>query len=304
MEDYPKSLSELENRFASEESCRAYLFKRRWPTAFSCPQCGGGKKWSMNKGLILCAFCRQQISVLQGTIFQDSHLPLIMWFRAMWYICVQKNGVSALGLQRALGLGSYRTAWMCLHKLRRAMVQPQKEKLNGTVEVDETYIGGEKSGKRGRGAEGKDIVLIAAEKDGNGIGRIRLKHIPDVTGEVLKSEITALIRDSSSIITDDWRGYAGLDKRGYNHTALPAYNGIGKDMLPRCHRVASLLKRWIMGTLQGSFRSEHLQDYLDEFTFRFNRRKSASRGKLFYRLAQQSVQIEAVPYSKIAKHNR
>lgn len=259
--------------------------------------------WPMNNGLILCASCRRQISILQGTVFQDSHLPLITWFRVMWYICVQKNGTSALGLQRALGLGSYRTAWMCLHKLRHSMVRPQREKLSGAIEVDETYVGGEKPGKRGRGAEGKDIILIAAERDKKGIGRIRLAHIPDVTSEVLEEKIESLINARSMIITDGWRGYSGLSKKGYGHQEIRSYDGIGDDMLPNCHRVASLLKRWIMGTLQGAFRSEHLQDYLDEFTFRFNRRKSKSRGKLFYRLAQQAVQVEAVPYSEITKHN-
>ena len=301
MEDYPKTLAELENRFATDEACRDYLFKLRWQDVFACPKCGGNKMWSMKNGLILCGSCRNQVSVMQGTIFQGSHLPLITWFRAMWYICVQKNGVSALGLQRALGLGSYRTAWLCIHKLRRAMVCPGREKLFGTIEVDETYVGGKKSGKRGRGAEGKSIVLIAAERDRRGIGRIRLKHIPDVSGETLEANIKELISPNSAIVTDGLRGYNGLRKAGYEHKVTHSYKGLGEDMLPRCHRVASLLKRWIMGTLQGSFGMEHLQDYLDEFTFRFNRRKSGSRGKLFCRLAQQAVQVEAVPYSKITK---
>ena len=257
--------------------------------------------WSMRNGLVLCGACRSHVSVMQGTIFQGSHLSLMTWFRAMWYICVQKNGASALGLQRALGLGSYRTAWLCIHKLRRAMVRPGREKLFGTIEVDETYVGGKKSGKRGRGAEGKNIVLIAAERDRRGIGRIRLKHIPDVSGETLEANIKELISPNSTIVTDSLRGYNGLRKAGYEHKVTHSYQGLGEDMLPRCHRVASLLKRWIMGTLQGSFGVKHLQDYLDEFTFRFNRRKSGSRGKLFYRLAQQAVQVEAAPYSKITK---
>lgn len=301
MEDYPKTLSELESRFATDEACHDYLFKLRWQDIFACPKCGGSKMWSMKNGLVLCGSCRSQVSVIQGTIFQDSHLALITWFRAMWYICVQKNGASALGLQRALGLGSYRTAWLCIHKLRRAMVRPGREKLFGTIEVDETYVGGKKSGKRGRGAEGKNIVLIAAERDRRGIGRIRLKHIPDVSGETLEVSIKELISPNSVVVTDGWCGYNGLRKAGYEHEVTHSYHGLGEDMLPRCHRVASLLKRWIIGTLQGSFGVEHLKDYLDEFTFRFNRRKSGSRGKLFYRLAQQAVQVEAVPYSKIIK---
>jgi transposase-like protein/predicted RNA-binding Zn-ribbon protein involved in translation (DUF1610 family) len=303
MEDYPKSLTELENRFASDEACRDYLFKLRWQAVFSCPQCGEGKIWKMDNGLILCASCRRQISILQGTIFQDSHLPLITWFRAMWYICVQKNGTSALGLQRALGLGSYRTAWMCLHKLRHAMVRQQREKLSGIVEVDETYVGGAHSGKRGRGAIGKSIVFVAAERDGRGIGRIRLKCIPDVTGSTLKSTIQELISEKSKIMTDAWPSYAGTEQMGYTHEVIHSDDTmLGEDMLPRCHRTSSLLKRWILGTLQGSLSTEHMQDYLDEFTFRFNRRKSTSRGKLFYRLVQQAVATDAFTYSEISKH--
>lgn len=254
-------------------------------------------------GLYLCLSCNKKVSVTQGTIFQDSHLPLITWFRAMWYICVQKNGASALGLQRALGIGSYRTAWLCLHKLRRAMVRYGREKLSGEVEVDETYIGGAHSGKRGRGAIGKSIVFIATERDGRGIGRIRLKCISDVTSLTLKSTIQELISENSKIITDAWPGYAGIKQLGYAHEVAHSDDAmLGKDMLPRCHRIASLLKRWIIGTLQGSLSVKHIQDYLDEFTFRFNRRKSASRGKLFYRLVQQTVVTDATPYSEIVKH--
>jgi len=257
----------------------------------------------LDNGLYLCLSCDKKVSVTQGTIFQDSHLPLITWFRAMWYICVQKNGASALGLQRALGLGSYRTAWLCLHKLRRAMVRSGREKLSGEVEVDETYVGGVHSGKRGRGAIGKSIVFIAAERDGRGIGRIRLKCIPNVTSLTLKSTIQELISGNSKIITDAWPSYTGTEQLGYAHEVTHSDDAmLGEDMLPRCHRIASLLKRWIIGTLQGSLSAKHMQDYLDEFTFRFNRRKSASRGKLFYRLVQQTVITDANPYSEIVKH--
>jgi len=258
---------------------------------------------TLDSGLYLCLSCNKKVSVIQGTIFQGSHLPLITWFRAMWYICVQKNGASALGLQRALGLGSYRTAWLCLHKLRQAMVRYGREKLSGEIEVDETYVGGKHSGKRGRGAVGRNIVFVAAERDGSGIGRIRLKCISDVTGVALKSAIQELISENSKIITDAWPSYAGIKQLGYAHEVVHSGNAVlGEDMLPRCHRIASLLKRWIIGTLQGSLSIKHMQDYLDEFTFRFNRRKSASRGKLFYRLVQQTVVTDATPYSKIIKN--
>ena len=301
MEDYPKTLAELEKRFPMETACLDYLRDLRWTDGIVCPKCGGGDMWLMENGLHLCRSCRKKISVLQGTIFQDSHLPLTTWFRSMWHVCVQKNGASALGLQRALGLGSYRTAWMCLHKLRRAMVRSRRDKLSGFIEVDEAYIGGDKHGKRGRGAEGKYLVLIAAERDGKGIGRIRLSYITDVSSMTLCNAIKGMVKSGATVITDGWAGYTRLEQVGYEHQIIRSDYSIGEDMLPRCHRVASLLKRWIMGTLHGSFGAEHLPDYLNEFTFRFNRRTSRSRGKLFYRLAQQAVQIEPVPYSKIIR---
>ena len=165
MEDYPKTLLEFERRFASDESCREYLAALRWPEGFRCPRCGHERSWLNSRGLCECAACHRQTSVIAGTIFQDTRKPLTLWFRAMWYVTSQKTGVSALGLQRVLGLGSYETAWAWLHKLRRAMVRPGRDRLQGTVEVDETYWGGERPGKRGRGAEGKSLVVVAAEED-------------------------------------------------------------------------------------------------------------------------------------------
>jgi hypothetical protein len=185
MEDYPKTLAELEKRFATKDACCEYLFNLRWSDGFLCPKCQGGRMTHISAGLFLCLDCNRKTSVTQGTIFHNSHLPLITWFRAMWHFCVQKNGTSALGLRRALGLGSYRTAWLCLHKLRKAMVRPGRDRLSGEVEVDETYVGGRHEGKRGRGSEGKTIVVIAAERNGRGIGRIRLLCVPDVSGDTL-----------------------------------------------------------------------------------------------------------------------
>ena len=253
----------------------------------------------MSNGLLLCGGCRRQVSVLRGTIFQDSHLPLATWFRAMWHVCVQKNGASALGLQRALGLGSYETAWLCLHKLRKAMIRPGRDRLSGTVEVDETFLGGERPGKRGRGAEGKTLVLIAAAQDGQGIGRIRLAQIKDASARTLARALGSMVEPGATITTDGWSGYASLEGAGYGHEVVRSFGNVGEDLLPRCHRVASLLKRWIMGTLQGSLSEKHLPDYLNEFTFRFNRRTSRSRGKLFYRLAQLAVLHEATTYAEI-----
>jgi transposase-like protein len=295
MYDYPQNLFEFEELFSSNEACLEYLVRLRWPDGFICPKCGERKMWQMKNGRFLCAGCRYQQYILQGTIFQDSHIGLKMWFHAMWYICSQKNGVSALGLQRVLGFGSYRTAWLMLHKLRRAMIRPQREKLSGKVEVDETYVGGFREGKRGRGAEGKRIVLVAAECKGRGIGRIRLLCVNQVNSQCLSNAVSQVIETGSTIVTDDWGGYVDLPKLGY----IREIQKINGEILPRCHRAASLLKRWILGTLQGTIDPEHLQDYLDEFTFRFNRRKSNSRGLLFYRLLQYAVETEPVTYENI-----
>jgi len=181
IEDYPRTLMDLERRFSTEHACREYLFGLRWPKGFACPRCGGASAWTMKRGLWLCRGCRAQVSVTAGTIFQDSHLPLTIWFRGMWHVASQKNGVSALGLQRVLGLGSYRSAWAMLHKLRRAMVRPGRDRLHGRVEVDESYWGGEETGAIGRRTEAKAIIVVAAECDGPGLGRVRLRCVPDVT---------------------------------------------------------------------------------------------------------------------------
>jgi transposase-like protein len=210
----------------------------------------------------------------------------------MWYATNQKQGVSALGLQRALGLGSYRTAWNWLHKLRRAMVRPDRDRLSGTVEVDETYVGGEKAGKRGRGAAGKALVVVAAQEDGRRIGRIRLQRVPDASGESLEGAIEKMLAQGSTVKTDGWKGYPGLEKLGYRHRVIREEASVGENLLPLANRVASLLKRWLLGTHQGAVKATYLDYYLDEFTFRFNRRTSRSRGLLFYRLVQQAVLTE------------
>jgi transposase-like protein len=299
-EDYPRTILELEKRFVSEESCRQYLFALRWFEGFVCPRCSGKKAWPTGRGLWLCADCRHQISVTAGTIFQDSHLPLTVWFRAIWHVTSQKNGVSALGLQRTLGLGSYKTAWSLLHKLRRAMVRPGRDRLHGTVEVDETYWGGEEEGVIGRLTEEKALILVAAEEDGAGIGRIRLGRVPDLTKASLHGFITKTIEPGSTVRTDGLRAYLGL--KGYTHDRrIQRHCPEGEHLLPRIHRVVSLLKRWLLGTHQGAIGQEHLDYYLDEFTFRFNRRKSVSRGKLFYRLVQQAAQVQPVIFASLIR---
>jgi transposase-like protein len=298
-EDYPKTSVELERRFCSEQACREYLTQLRWPSGFVCPRCGSTKAWTAKRDRHVCSSCRYQATVTAGTIFQDRHLPLQLWFRAIWQVTSQKHGASALGVQRVLGLGSYETAWSWLHKLRRAMVRPGRDRLKGRVEVDETYVGGLAEGKQGRGAGRKALVVIAAQEDGNAIGRIRLARVPDASAASLIGFVCDAVELGSLVHTDGWRSYARLETRGYRHERDRLHD-MGPDaairLLPRVHRVASLLKRWLLGTHQGAVEPAHLDYYLDEFTFRFNRRTSASRGKLFYRLIQQAVQVEPAPY--------
>jgi len=302
-EDYPRTLREFEERFGTEEACRDYLFRLRWPDGFVCPRCGAQRGWGGTRGRIICGTCRYQASVTAGTIFADTHKPLWLWFRAMWYVTSQKTGGSAIGLQRVLGLGSYPTAWTWLHKLRRAMVRPGRDRLCGEIEVDETFVGGTEEAVHGRETETKALVVIAVEKRGrHGFGRARMCRIPDASGEVLLSFIERSIEPGSVVCTDGWKGYNGVQGRGYQHKGT-VLRGRGRDAalesLPRVHRIAGLIKRWLQGTHQGRVAPAHLDYYLDEYTFRFNRRTSASRGKLFYRLVQQAGQIQPVPYRRI-----
>jgi transposase-like protein len=300
-EDYPRTLQELEKRFDTDAACRAYLCALRWPEGWVCPRCGSRQGWTLRRAVWRCTQCRYEGSVIAGTIFQDSHLPLTTWFRAMWHVTSQKNGASALGLQRVLGLGSYKTAWAMLQKLRRAMVRPGRERLRGVVEVDETYWGAEEKGVVGRLTYEKVLLMVAAEENGRGIGRIRLGRVADTTQASLHGFIAQAVEPGSVVRTDGLPSYGGL--QGYRHDRQVQRRQPpgAASLLPRVHRVVSLLKRWMLGTHQGAVRVQHLEYYLDEFTFRFNRRTSTSRGKLFYRLAQQAVQIEPLPYDSLIK---
>lgn len=298
MRDYPRTGLELEDQFRTEEACLAYLAKLRWPAGFVCPRCQATGGWLASRGRWICQACRYQASVLAGTVFQDTHKPLRMWFRAVWHITSQKTGASAVSLQKELGLGSYVTAWTWLHKLRRAMVRPGRDRLQGRVEVDETIIGGAAKGP-GRHLEDKFLIGIAAEESGTGTGRIRLAHLPDAKRASLHQFVQAAVERGSTVHTDGFAAYDGLEELGYPHQTtvlLGQEPNAASRLFPRVHRVASLLKRWILGTHQGGIRGKHLPYYLDEFTFRFNRRKSKSRGLLFYRLLEQAMQLGPQPY--------
>jgi len=298
MEDYPLTVMDLEKRFSTEEACREYLFRLRWPNGFVCPRCQTPGGWSASRERLICQTCRYQASVTAGTIFQDTHKPLTLWFRAVWHIVSRKNGASAMSLQQELGLGSYMTAWTWLHKLRRAMVRPDRDRLSGTVEVDETYWGAEEEGMIGRQTERKALIMIAVECPDEKIGRIRMRRIPDTSRESLHGFIEEAIEPGSTVRTDGLNAY--LSMVGYAHDRQIQRKQVeGEHLLPHVHQVVSLLKRWLLGTHQGAIGHDYLDYYLDEFTFRFNRRTAKSRGKLFYRLLQQVVQVDPAPYHTI-----
>ena len=274
----------------------------RWPQGFSCPGCGSQTPWLTARNLLHCKQCHRQTSVTAGTVFEGTRKPLRVWFQAIWYLTNQKLGVSALGLKRVLGLGSYQTAWTWLHKMRLAMVRPGRDMLSGHVEVDETYIGGAEEGVRGRKTVTKSIVIIAIEVHSpKGFGRIRLRQIPDVTGPTLIGFIKDVVSAGAIVSTDGWSGYNGLSALGYQHKrrVQSGSDDPAHVVLPGPHRIASLLKRWLIGTHQGAVRDEHLDYYLDEYTFRFNRRSAKARGLLFHRLVEQAVQIKPTTYRGI-----
>ena len=301
-EDYPRTMLEFADRFRTEDACRAYVSQLRWPEGFRCPRCGQGQAWPTSRHLWQCRACGHDASVTAGTVFHRTQLPLRVWFQAIWLVTNQKSGVSALGLQRTLGLKRYETAWAILHKLRRAMVRPGREPLTERVEVDEIFVGGVEpgQGKRHLG-ETKALVAVAAEVRGRGTGRIRLQRIPDASGESLVGFVQGAVAPGVVVITDGWTAYPGLANCGYHHRPR-VVSGSGRTasaLLPRVHQVAALLKRWLLGIHHGRVSREHLDDYLNEFTFRFNRRLSRHRGKLFYRLVQHAVAIDPIPYRSL-----
>jgi len=300
--DYPRSYGEFLAWFPDDDACLDYLDWLRWPNGFSCPRCGGGAAWRLKDGRWWCAGCRRRISATAGTIYHRTQTPLTLWFAAAWYMTSSKNGVSAKTLHRLLGFGSYQTVWAMLHRYRNAMVRPGRDRLCGDVEVDETMIGGVKPGKRGRGAEGKVLVAVAVEQiQPKGFGRCRLKVIPDAQSTTLRSFLLDYVEPGSILITDGLSSYPGAAGSDYAHNPTPVKGSGMKahDLLPGAHRVASLVKRWLLGTHQGSVEEDHLQAYLNEFTFRFNRRHSRARGMLFYRLLQQAVETSPTSYKEL-----
>jgi transposase-like protein len=300
--DYPATYQQLLRWFPDNDACLEYLGRLRWEDGFVCPACGADRFWRTGAGLWMCRACQRRTSVTAGTIFHRTRTPMSTWFAAIWFVTSQKNGVSAQGLQRVLGFGSYETAWAWLHKLRRAMVRPDRDRLSGTVEVDETMVGGVSPGMFGA-ATGKVPVMIAVERnDTRRLGRVRLA-VADRPGSLaLVDWAAAVIEPGSMVRTDGAPVLRRLADRGFVHHATAAYSAADQSsVLPGVHQVASLLKRWLIGTLHYRVEQQHLPYYLDEYTFRFNRRTAASRGLLFYRLLQQAVNTDPHPLHELLK---
>ncbi len=299
--DYPRTYQEFRDWFSDDGACLEYLGRLRWPDGFTCPRCGGRDSWRTAARLWMCAACGVKTSATAGTIFHRSHSPISTWFAAVWFVTSQKNGVSAQGLQRVLGFGSDETAWAWLHKLRRAMVRPDRERLSGIVEVDESFIGGQSPGRKG-GSTLKVPVMIAVERTGKrALGRVRLAvaEAPN-TNELRRVRLPG----RRTGLDDPYRRRPRLPQAG-DHGLRPRLRhrlqltDPAHELLPGVHMVSSLLKRWIAGTHHQRVSDKHLPYYLDEFTFRFNRRKSRARGLLFYRLLQQAVATDPHPLSEL-----
>jgi transposase-like protein len=307
---YPRTWSEFLARFPTEEACLSYLEELRWPQGFVCPGCGVASLPSrVSRGRLLCKDCGRQSTVTAGTIFDKTRTPLRVWLAGAWYLTNQKLGVSALGLQRVLGLGSYQTAWTMLHRFRRAMVRTDRERLCGLVEVDETYLAitdreAPISKEKRKNSTDKVLVAIAVEvHEPKGFGRIRLQRIDDDSQRCVVPFVQANIEPGSVVRTDGSAAYRSLVALEYVHqrTVMLGAEVPAHKSMAGVHRVASLVKRWILGTHHGSIQPGHLDAYLDEFVFRFNRRTSGSRGMLFYRLLQQAVLTDPVTYNDVVR---
>ena len=288
--------------FPDDKSCLNYLVSLRWPTGFVCEKCGqASTPWKESRNRLECPSCKYKITVTAGTAFDKTRTPLTIWFDAAWHVCTAKNGMSAKTLERTIGT-SYHVAWMMLQRFRVAMVNSERTKLTGIVEIDETLIGGEEhDGKRGRGTD-KDIVVIAVEiQEGKGFGRTRMRHIPDASGDSLIPFIKENISTDATLITDGWSGHSKVADAGYTRKIinLSGTDDFAHVLMPGVHRLASLLKRWILGTHQGSVSDMHLQSYLEEYTFRFNRRNSKSRGLVFKRLIEYLLLSKPILQSDI-----
>ncbi|OPZ26508.1 MAG: ISXO2-like transposase domain protein [Lentisphaerae bacterium ADurb.BinA184] len=290
--------------FRSDADCLDYLEWLRWHEGFVCPGCAHGCGWRLGDGRFMCPACGARTSVTAGTIFDRTRTPLTVWFTACWHFTTGKDGISALALKRVLEIGSYQTAWAMLHRVRSVLVRPGRDRLKGCVEVDESYFGGEEPGLSGGRARGKKVLAaIAVEiQPGKGYGRCRIAPIVDGSASSLHAFVADHVEPGTTVVTDGWMGYRGLDNLGYCHeprsqrAARTRGTEPGQEDLGAPHRVASLAKHWLLGTHQGSGDEAHLASYLNEFVFRFNRRRSRSRGMSFYRVLELAVTHAPVRY--------
>ena len=302
--DLPGDLPSFLSRFGSDEQCRDYLFAARWPEGFGCAGCGHDQAWALKSRLVYeCAACGKQHSLLAGTIFEQTKTGLAKWFLAIFLVTSSKGGIAATELQRQMGFGSYQTAWSWLHKIRKAMVAPGRLPLAARVEADETYVGGPRPGRPGRGAAGKARVAGAVESGrgkarGRRLGRLRLAVVPDVSARSLEGFLATAVAKPATVATDGWSGYGALAAAGYGHEPvnLAASWGDASLRLPAIHLVFGLAKRWLLGTHHGAVGTKHLSAYLDEFVFRFNRRTAKSISHRFARLVEHAVQVQPTTY--------
>lgn len=307
-EDFPRTRAQLEERFSDELACREYPDVLRWRDGLECPKCGGSKRWMIADVVSVCATCRRKTTPIAGTILDKTRTPLRTWFQAAWPITTQKSGFSAKALQRTLGLGSYQTAWTMLHKFRLAMVRPGRDRLRGDGEVDGTFVGGAEEQEQGRGRRTttKQIVVITVKFTSGepSNGRVRMERVPDFTRDSLLGFIERSVEPGSTVHTDGLNSYRTLDERGYTHHAMTLSRSPwdASDVMLAVHRVASLFKRWWLGTHQGVMAQEHLQAYLNEYVFRFNRRKSREPGFLFYRLMEHAVVTGPTTHGDLTSH--
>jgi transposase-like protein len=296
---YPRSLGEFSAWFSTDADCRDYLEWLRWGQGFVCADCEQAGCWRTADGRLMCTACGARTSPTAGTIFDRTRTPLTVWFTACWLFATQKDGISALSLKRSLEIGSYQTAWAMLHRLRSVLVRPGRDRLAGTVEVDETYIGGEELGLRGGRARGKKVlVIIAVERiEPRGFGRARMALLADTSAASLRAFLVDNVEPGATVITDGLQSYRPAVIEPYIHDRLVGAAGpAASKLLPGVHTVASLAKRWLLGTHQGAVDEAHLASYLNEFVFRFNRRRSRSRGLVFYRMLELAAAHEPVRY--------
>jgi len=304
---YPRSLGEFQAWFRTDADCLDYLQWLRWPEGFVCPGCARAGGWPIADGRFKCAACGRRTSPTAGTIFDRTRTPLTVWFTACWLFASQKDGISALSLKRQLEIGSYQTAWAMLQRLRCVLVRPGRERLRGEVEVDESYFGGEEPGLTGGRAKGKKVLVgIAVERtEPKGFGRCRMAPLVDASADTLRAFLLDNVEPGARVITDGWQAYRPATHGLYEHERLAGASGAeASKLLPGVHKVASLAKRWLLGTHQGSVDEAHLPGYLNEFVFRFNRRRSRSRGLVFYRVLELATDHQPVRYRDLIANPR